>query len=321
MSIQSRIEIVKEIIRSKLDFFIFDQFTNTYNELFLKEYLTYEISQTKIDSNLTNTIYVLYFYIDNLMEINAKFNPEFGDETILNLGYLLRQYKKESDILIKRNGPGFILYCNAARNFKISDYASFIQNNIKKSEIFIEPISVSVALVSLDEFNMDETDTKICEKMLSTGTKRINIVPSLGPNAYLDKDIPMRLATIGKILIVEDDLLTQKVLFSFFNNNGVEVVIAPDGTKGLEIAKNREFDAIIVEKTIPKMDGFALKNALNDSTSTMNTLYIILVQRKSVEVIRRGNELRVDYIVEKPIIFEEILGFIQREIKKRGYQL
>jgi DNA-binding response OmpR family regulator len=168
---------------------------------------------------------------------------------------------------------------------------------------------------------MDETDTKICEKMLSTGTKRINIVPSLGPNAYLDKDIPMRLATIGKILIVEDDLLTQKVLFSFFNNNGVEVVIAPDGTKGLEIAKNREFDAIIVEKTIPKMDGFALKNALNDSTSTMNTLYIILVQRKSVEVIRRGNELRVDYIVEKPIIFEEILGFIQREIKKRGYQL
>jgi len=53
----------------------------------------------------------------------------------------------------------------------------------------------------------------------------------------------------------------------------------------------------------------------------MNTLYIILVQRKSVEVIRRGNELRVDYIVEKPIIFEEILGFIQREIKKRGYQL
>ncbi|MGE0003515.1 MAG: hypothetical protein AB7S88_03540, partial [Candidatus Izemoplasmatales bacterium] len=70
-----------------------------------------------------------------------------------------------------------------------------------------------------------------------------------------------------------------------------------------------------------KRDGFYLKNAMNDLTKAMNTLLILMTHAKNVETVLRANELRIDYVVDRPLILEEILGFIQRELKKRGTYL
>lgn len=321
LTTQSQIEAVKEIIKSKTDVFIIDEHTGAYNEFFLREYLDYDIHQMQIEDNSTDTINLLYFNIDNLMEINVKYNPEIGDETITNTHYLIRQLKKADDLLFKRNGPGFILYSHCSKKVKTAEVAAKFQGDINRAEIFVEAISVSISSVSLSEYDLSENSSILRDKILSTGAKRINIVPSMGPNAFLDRDIPTKKATIGKVLLVENDPLSQKVFQNYFQNNGVEVFIAEDGALGLEMMASLSVDAIIAEKNIPKLDGISLKKRLNDSTLTMNTLFILVTHRKTVEIVVRGNELRIDYIVEKPLIFEEILGFIQREIRKRGYHL
>lgn len=321
LPIQSKIETVKELIRSKVDSYIIDPFTNCYNELFLKEYLNFEIERIKSMSLLDETLFLLYFNIDNLMEINAKHSPEVGDETISNIGYILKQLKHPNDLLIKRNGPGFILFIHQKLKFDIADYTSIIQQEIKKSEIFIEQTTVSVSSVSLKEFDLSLDSDELGVKMLIQGGKRINIVPSMGPNAFLDKDIPTLFSSIGKVLVVDNDPILQKILSQFFSKNAVETVIAKDCVEALSIAKNVPFDAILVEQTLPKMDAYTMKSHLNESSFTMNTLFILITHRKTTEIVQRANELRIDYVVQRPLMFEEILGFIQREIKKRGTRL
>ncbi len=317
----SKIEIVTEFIRSKLDDYIIDTHTNCYNELFLKEYVIYELQQMKNLGVVDESIFLLYFNIDTLQEINAKYSPEAGDETITNIGYMIKQYIHQDDLLVKRNGPGFILYVHKGSKFNISEFASTIQQEIKKSEIFIEPTTVSISCVSSKEFDSELDAPELCLRMLIQGGKRINIVPSMGPNAFLDKDIPTLHTSIGKVLVVDNDPITQKILNQFFVKNAVEVVLANDCVEGLTIAKNVPFDAIIAEKTLPKMDAFTMKSHLNDSSFTMNTLFIMITHRKTTEVVQRANELRIDYVVQRPLMFEEVLGFIQREIKKRGTRL
>lgn len=319
-TMKQKIEIVKDLIRSRMDTYIIDANSHYYNELFLREYLRYDISMTLKDPTNQPEIALLYVSVDNLSEINAKYNPQIGDETIQNAGYLIQQNLPKNSLLIRRNGPGYIMYlrCNTDEVVQI---AQTIQHEIRTSEVFVEPISASVSSVKFSEIPKVGDADELTEAMLRVGWKRINLVPALGPNAYLDQDLPSSSQFVGRVLLVEHDPLTQKAFQLFFEKNGFAVEISKDGEEALERVKSKTFDAILCEKIIPKRDGFSLKNAMNDLTKAMNTLFILMTHAKNVETVLRANELRIDYVVDRPLILEEILGFIQRELKKRGTYL
>ncbi len=317
----TKVEIVQSLIRDKIDQYIIDSQTGFYNEVFLKELLIYEIEEIKTKKLFSESLFLLYFNIDNLTEINSKYNTEIGDETILNIGYLITHMKNAEDILIKRNGPGYILYIRNDLSYNIGKYASAIQNEIKKAQVFVEAVSVSIAMTSLKEVDLANTTEINVANLFSKGNKRVNVVPTMGPNAYLDTDILKKNQFFGKVLLITSDTLAEKMFTQFFLHSGVEVLVANDPFIGIDIAYKTTVDAIICEKTMPKMDGFTLKDKLNNNAFTMNTLFILLSNYKSVETILRSNELRIDYVTSRPLIFEEILGFIQREIKKRGTRL
>lgn len=321
LSKQAKIEAVQRKIKEHISDYIVDGRSGYFNESFLRQLLTYDINNMKSSPLESNSLSMLYFYIDNFSEINAKYSPEIGDETIINLGYLLSQSLTENDMLIKRNGPGFIYYITRQGKFNLSKFAQQLQLEIKRSQVFVEQISVSIASVSITEMDLSLDTDEIVRKMLSAGNKRVNIVPTLGPNAYLDTDIIKKNHTFGKILLITANHLTLKMFDMFFQESGIEVLHAVDPYQGIDIAYEQTVDAIICDQTMPKMDGFALKMKLNDNSFTMNTLFILLSNLKTVESIHRANELRMDYVVSRPIIYEEVLGFIQREIKKRGTRL
>lgn len=314
-----KISLVLEKIREHVSDFLYDAKVEAFNEFFLRQYLEYEL-QSRLETvpPQTNNLALLYFNIDSLMRINAKYSPEIGDETIRNIAYLIRQNKNAEDLFIKRNGPGFILLVTSTSDKGIPKYVSLIQSEIKKAEIFAEPMTVSVAVVYATEFASEQESVEWARKILSAGQKRVNVVPKMGPNAYLDKDIPDQSSMIGKVLIVEHDVLLLRILKAFFEKNAIEVVSCDNGATALDLSQKSPYDAILAERNAPKLDGFLLKSELNKSYMTMNTLYIMMVHRKTPEDILRANEERVDYIVEKPLIFPEILGFIEREFKKRG---
>ncbi len=314
--IQQKIDMTKETIKTSMDSFIMDSVTQTYNEIFLKEYLINYLnllSHQKAEKN----IYLVVMHVDNISKINVKYSNKIGDETIVNLGYLLRQIQSEDDLLFKSKGPGYILLIHDFQGPNIKNYVSKFQNEIRKSEIFIEPITISAAVVSLNDIQKDGTVNDIVKRILIKASQRISYAFDMPDNAYCDKDNVVDRVTLGKLLIAESDPLSLTIGKRFFERNQYRVVDANDGVLAVKLANEQLFDAIIVDRYTYKLDGITVKQHLNRSSINMNTIFILTVQNKDVTIIEKANHIGVDYVIAKPIIYEEILGIIEREIKKR----
>ncbi|NLF48622.1 MAG: response regulator transcription factor, partial [Acholeplasmataceae bacterium] len=96
------------------------------------------------------------------------------------------------------------------------------------------------------------------------------------------------------------------------------VDVASDGIEALEKAKSMPYDAIIAKKNLPKLDGLSLKNKLNDIATTANQYFILTTFKKTPDTILSANRFNVDSVMEKPLIFDELLGQISRHARRKG---
>lgn len=293
-----------------------DPLTRAYNELFLSEYLKDEINVRIQEGFIKKDIALIYINIDNILRLNAKYSKEVGDETIQNLGYLLNQIKKEGDIIFKRSAPGFIYYANKQDELAIV-IAQRIQNAIRESDTFVEKITASLSIVKLSEFSTSDPVISIVQQMMSLGENRIKLGAIKGTNVIVDAQTKIDKPINGKILIVDDEQINLSLLKSLFFNLNYEIVTAKDGLEALEIIKNSAFDVIICERNVPKIDGISLKLAVNDLTNNAKAMFVLLTYNKNKDIVLRANQLGVDYVLQKPVLFEELLGFIQRFVKLR----
>ncbi len=314
--IQQKIDMTKETIKTSMDYFITDSLTKTYNEIFLKEYLKNYINIISYKKQVTN-VYLVVLHVDNIAKINIKYSNKIGDEAIVNLGYLIRQIQSENDLLFKSKGPGYILLVHDFKGDNIKEYVTNFQTEVKKANIFIESISISAAVTKLDEIDNGLSTEERVVKFMDKAAQRINLTYEMPNSSYVDRDNIIDRVSLGKILIAEPDLLALEIAKRFFEKNQYKVVTVSDGVNAVKKANEQFFDAIIVDRYAYKMDGITVKQHLNESSINMNTIYILTVQNKDVSIIKKANRIDIDYVISKPIIFEEILGLIERNIKKR----
>ncbi len=316
--LESELASLKDNLDKTTEKLLKDRLTGNYNEMFLKQFLLGEMKKFGPDRVNIKEISLIYLSVDNILGINAKYSKEIGDETLINIAYLLNQIKHENDLIFKRNGPGFIVYIGGGRNQNIYDIASKIQSTVAKADIFIESVTVSLALVQISEFLGLGNNEEIVDNLLSAGQNRIKLVHLKGANSLVDASVKTDVLLKANVLIVDDEDIQLKLLATFFNKANFDVHLAKDGNEALEISKSKTMDAIIVAKNIPKIDGLSLKSYLNESTFTMNTLYILTTYNKTPETIARANRLGIDFVMQKPLIFEELLGIIKRNKKRRN---
>eukprot|EP01119_Soliformovum_irregulare_P010387 TRINITY_DN254_c1_g1_i2.p1 TRINITY_DN254_c1_g1~~TRINITY_DN254_c1_g1_i2.p1 ORF type:complete len:933 (-),score=238.19 TRINITY_DN254_c1_g1_i2:227-3025(-) len=71
----------------------------------------------------------------------------------------------------------------------------------------------------------------------------------------VDSPLPVALKSRGKILIVEDNSLNQKILMTILTRNGYQVSVANNGLEGVEASMAEKFDLLFMDIEMPKMDG------------------------------------------------------------------
>jgi diguanylate cyclase (GGDEF)-like protein len=311
-SVNQKIEMTKERLKKSLENYTIDKLTGCYNHIFLNEYLVNELDLIDLEKERKPNLVLVYVKIDNIMDINIKYSNTIGNETISNLAYLLKEITDKSEIIFKRTGPNFIILSHDF-NDDLIKYTRNIQNRVKKSEIFIEPITVSSAVIARSEIVESLENEKIAEILLSKGTSRINLSHELGNSSYIDKDTIIEKNIFGNILIAESDPLTLAIMKSYFKESGYEIQAVSNGLDALDLAKKEKFDAIIADRYIKKIDGLTLKKYINESSMNMNTIFLLTVQSKNVDIINKANLIAIDYIFDKPVILEELLGIINRE--------
>ncbi|MGB0065229.1 MAG: response regulator transcription factor [Terracidiphilus sp.] len=122
-----------------------------------------------------------------------------------------------------------------------------------------------------------------------------------------------------RILIIEDESRMLELLRKGLCEHGFAIMMAADGETGLEIAAAHEFDAIVLDIGLPKLDGYALIQALRARPRT--TPVLILTARDTEDDIIRGLDLGADDYLTKPFSFPELvvrLQSIARRVRERG---
>jgi len=118
-----------------------------------------------------------------------------------------------------------------------------------------------------------------------------------------------------KILIVEDEPKTGAYLRQGLSEAGFVVDLARDGLDGLHLATTSDYDLLVLDVMLPRMDGWAVLQALRASGRQMPVLF--LTARDQVEDRVRGLELGADDYLVKPFAFAELLARV-RILLRRG---
>ena len=112
-----------------------------------------------------------------------------------------------------------------------------------------------------------------------------------------------------RVLVIEDEPRMLELLRKGLYEHGFTVMSAEDGEAGLEIALAHEFDVLVLDIGLPRMDGYALMQALRATGRT--TPVLMLTARDSEDDIIRGLDLGANDYLTKPFSFAELIARLQ----------
>ncbi len=100
-----------------------------------------------------------------------------------------------------------------------------------------------------------------------------------------------------KILIIEDDTDIQELLRNFLQEVGYEISIANDGMEAISLFSTMNFDLILLDIMLPKIDGFTVCELIRKQSCVP---IIMLTALNGEEEQIRGLDLQVDDYITKP---------------------
>jgi len=289
--------------------------TSLYIQDVLKELLINSFKQELPKGKVNGLILV---QLNQLNDFNRRYGKETGDESIRNLTYIIEQVKSEKAIVFKQTGPGILVYIDQADENEIHNEALKIRNEIHSSELFIEKVTSSISIVLSEETELSNPSDIKVKEMFKLLEKRMIVAKKASDGEIIDKsseNIPM---TDGVVLLVDEDEISLNMLLRIFKRINFTVLIAQSSIEAIEILRKSPIDVIISEINLSKIDGFALKHMLNETQEFKTIPFVMVSHNKTLANIKRGNALDVDVIIEKPIIPDELIGFIKRFRDRKG---
>jgi DNA-binding response OmpR family regulator len=89
-------------------------------------------------------------------------------------------------------------------------------------------------------------------------------------------------------------------------SDGHEVVEAEDGQQALNLARTERPSLLVLDKVMPKLDGFEVVRRLKADASTSDLLIVMLTEQASEREVLGGLELGVDEYMTKPFSLREL---------------
>jgi len=118
-----------------------------------------------------------------------------------------------------------------------------------------------------------------------------------------------------KLLIVEDEPKTGEYLKKGLTESGFNTELAINGLDGLYEAMTAEYDLIVLDIMLPKLNGWQVLQTLRNKS---NVPVLMLTARDQIEDRVKGLELGADDYLVKPFAFVELLARIRNILKRKS---
>ncbi|WP_417955716.1 response regulator [Flavobacterium sp. ZS1P14] len=174
------------------------------------------------------------------------------------------------------------------------------------------------------------------------GGSKLNIIALEGGGSSFSFDIPFKINVnlisikdsnetqsstikdiiINKALIVEDNLINQKVLKKLLNKLNIPSDIAVNGKEAVSFYNENDYDIIFMDLHMPEMDGFEATEKIHSSAKYQtNTIPIVAVTASAfdedkVKAIANG----MDDFITKPVVLKNLEEIIAKQMHLKSFQ-
>jgi DNA-binding response OmpR family regulator len=123
---------------------------------------------------------------------------------------------------------------------------------------------------------------------------------------------------MAKILLIEDNEMNRDMLSRRLTKRGFEVVVAPDGESGAAAAMTERPDVILMDVSLPDIDGFEVTRRLRAQPSTASSPVIALTAHTMETDRLRAAEAGCQDYDTKPVDLTRLLAKIDALLPRAG---
>jgi CheY-like chemotaxis protein len=121
-----------------------------------------------------------------------------------------------------------------------------------------------------------------------------------------------------KILLIEDNEMNRDMLSRRLSRNGFEIVIAVDGGEGVAKAASEKPDLILMDMSLPVMDGWEATRRVKSDAATSSIPVIALTAHALVQDREKAMAAGCDDFDTKPVELPRLLEKIKRLLDAKG---
>lgn len=121
----------------------------------------------------------------------------------------------------------------------------------------------------------------------------------------------------GKVLVTEDNPLHMKIFKLNLTFSGFSVLEAENGEKGLELARMEAPDLILVDLSLPKLDGWEMIQRMKEDDATRDIPIIVVSARRPQDEATRAATSQVAAYISKPFDPEALMALVQQTISNQ----
>jgi two-component system cell cycle response regulator DivK len=121
---------------------------------------------------------------------------------------------------------------------------------------------------------------------------------------------------MAKLLLVEDNEMNRDMLARRLEKRGFQLVIATDGLIGIEMARKELPDLILMDMSLPGLDGWQASRQLKSDNATARIPIIALTAHAMAEDREKAMAAGCDEYETKPVELTSLLGKIQALLAK-----
>jgi len=117
---------------------------------------------------------------------------------------------------------------------------------------------------------------------------------------------------MAKVLLVEDNEMNRDMLSRRLIRRGFEVVFAVDGKQGVDLARSEKPDIILMDMSLPVMDGWEATRCVKSDDATRSVPVIGLTAHAMSGDLEKAIEAGCDDYDTKPVEIDRLIGKMER---------
>ncbi len=305
-------QALDQTIKTANDRLVRCQVTGLYNETFFVSLLSEEFE----NQDWRELGALVCLRIDDYDDYKTRYGDQEGRTVLNNMAYLLKE-EFGSNAVYRMDFADFGLYLKNEQRQTVIEKVDGFRMKVSKSDFFIGNLTISAGIAFAEEIRLDTANHETAiYQYLNLALERLRLAELEGRNkVYFEGENQVKVAAVGKVLLVDPDQTNILVLETFLKEEGIEVISTDNGIDAAVLARKQLPEVIISEVMLQKLDGFGFREKVLANSSTKDIEFIFLSHKKDEESVARALQLGVTHYLQKPYLLVELLGIIKRRIK------